>query len=81
MQTQKRVTFELAQSLKDIGWDALTEGYFSLEEKLFFNHGDLNNFNRTSWAISAPTLYHVCEWLVEEKQIKVSKDYDEYNSR
>jgi hypothetical protein len=74
----KEVNFEVAQLLKEKGFDNPTRSIYQYEQLVIdsnYEKGYKNSFNSHDWyEISAPTIAEVVMWLYEKHKIWISVD-------
>jgi len=76
------VTYEIAKSLKELGFDEKCLGYYRNPDEFFITeNGRGFNYNKASWAISAPLRQQVMDWLeqfyiIEFRQVGESYWYE-----
>lgn len=72
------VSFELAQMLKEKGFDWTCSHYYRTKSKDLFMIFPSEDWNNTEERINAPTISQVLKWLREEKKIHICIDiYDD----
>lgn len=76
MNTEDYVSYPVALSLKDAGFDEPCEHYYdnfcAIEDEYWYiESGGLHNWNTHGDVTSAPTFWHAQKWLREKKKIDV----------
>ena len=70
----KLVTFELAKSLKEKGFDRKCVSFYDLISNQQIDNVPLGNYNLTKQSVSIPTISEVVMWLYEKYGIWISSE-------
>jgi len=71
------VTYEIAKSLKELGFDEKCLGYYRNPDEFFITeNGRGFNYNKASWAISAPLWQQVVDWFDKVYNLLIVVKYD-----
>lgn len=71
-----KIDYQTALDLKDLGFEDKTRFGYHIDDKNFFDNKFRYKMNVEHWCVSAPDIFHVKKWLLNNYDIHIVSIWD-----